>query len=201
MEEKISYKALIAVFALGLIIGGIAGVYWIKAENTGSYGLSRATDTVTVIRTDTVRITAMPVVRERVKYVERTRIDTVYQDRPVFVKGEIQVPIKSYHFRQGQADVYASGYKVTLDSLFFKTPITTKTITKTIYNERPNTLYAALDVRTDFWGGHKTPGLGMEFGYRKGGMTTWASAGAVWDGRTYFRFATGWRWEILRRQF
>lgn len=88
--------------------------------------------TETVVETDTivkVEYKEIEVPKEKIKYVDRIKLDTLYLHDTIFVKEQI-------HYSDSIANIWVSGYKPEIDSIHYTIPEKTvyvdKIITETI---------------------------------------------------------------------
>lgn len=131
-------KDILGYVIVGLLLAWTGGFY--LGEYTSSLQAKAVTsDTVTVVRHDTV-FSERPV--EIVRYVQKTRIDTLRTTDSVLVS--VEVPIEFARFTDTIAkdddticyDAYVSGYRAKLDSIGFSYTRHERTITNTIVKKQ-----------------------------------------------------------------
>ena len=122
MRNYCVYNAIGAILccALGIYCG-----YNIHKQMHVEEKVEIKSDTVTVIRVDTIR-------EHEVRYVEKRIVDSV------FIGNDVVIPIEQRHYaKENIYDAWVSGYRPSLDSIFVypKTEdrYITNTITKTTY--------------------------------------------------------------------
>ena len=93
--------------------------------------------TETIVKTDTiVKVDTFTIEKEKIKYVDRIKLDTLYLHDTIFIKEQI-------HYHDSIADIFVSGYKPEIDSIHYKIP------EKTIYVDK--IVKETITPKESFW--------------------------------------------------
>lgn len=91
--------------------------------------------TETIVKTDTVvRVDTFTITKEKIKYVDRIKLDTLHLHDTIFIKEQI-------HYRDSFASIWCSGYKPEIDSIHYTIP------EKTIYVDK----IVEVQKKESFW--------------------------------------------------
>lgn len=123
---------IIMFFVLPPRCGGIFSSYNVTERDTTIYNVTYRDSVIyNVVKKDSTMI--------NYKAVPLTAFDTLYIHDTTY----IAIPIASYHFTDTMSDIWASGYRVTLDSVRYHFRDVTKMVTtEKIITERPKILTA-----------------------------------------------------------
>lgn len=129
-----------------VIIMGITVTSFKIGEISANHSSKSSTDTVTVVRIDTILFEK--VVPKQVTFVKTIR-DTLYSTDTVLT--EVYIPINRYVFKDSLYSAEISGYRVSLDKMEVYNREVTNTVTNTVIKRVP-----------------KRWGLGIQAGYGVG---------------------------------
>lgn len=115
---------------LGVLIFGMLSFLW--GSYTGVSRVESSTDTVTVVRIDTVMFEK--VVPKQVTFVKTIR-DTLISTDTVLT--EVYIPINRYVFSDSLYSAEISGYRVSLDKMEVFNREVTNTVTNTVIKRVP----------------------------------------------------------------
>ena len=121
----------LVIVVLSLLLALSLSFQYLYYFNQNSTGNSLRTDTVTIIKIDTVTITK-PVVQYR--YITQVITDTLYNTDSVLVP--VRIPIESKTYQDSTYRAIVSGYKASLDTIQVFPIHTTTTITNTIIKQK-----------------------------------------------------------------
>ena len=198
-DKQIGYIiAGVAVLAYGL--GLLTGIFFVNNHPLKS---NTTVDTLVVTKFDTIRISKpFEVIKEVPVSVEKVVKDTVYKNRPYIKDSIVYIPISRTWFRKGDVDVWATGYKVDIDSIHVLRPTITKVITNTVTKSYDNEISLGVDLSTMFAGTYKVPIVAAEFQWDKGRSHTFAKIGGCYiDGKMQFMFETGYVIKFYQRKY
>lgn len=161
--DKIKDILLISKIIIGILSLIIVG-FFLRQKSTGNKSLPVVikTDTVTIIKTDTIREVKPVLVSKTIK-----QVDTIYVRDTIAVP----VPVSQNYYRGADYEAWISGYKPNLDSLNIFHSTEVRYVTKTeIIREKA-----------------KKWGIGVQAGYGWNGekFTPYIGAGVTY---TFLRF-------------
>lgn len=121
----------LAIVALSLLLLLSISFQYLAYSNRKSEENSLKTDTLTIIKVDTVTITK-PVVQYR--YLTKVITDTLYNKDSI--KVPVQIPIATSVYKDSTYRVVVSGYRASIDTIQVYPIHTTTTITNTITKQK-----------------------------------------------------------------
>lgn len=146
---------IIAILSLLLVLS--VTFQYLYHSNQGSAGNSLKTDTVTIIKIDTVTVTK-PVVQYR--YITQVITDTLYNTDSVLVP--VLIPIESKTYQDSTYRAVVSGYRTSLDTIQVFPIHTYTTITNTITKQKRFNIGVQAGVGYGFF--NKKPDVYLGFG-------------------------------------
>lgn len=144
---------------------------------------TRTTDTVTIVRTDTI-IDVLP------HFISEKVLDTIFVEK--VSENGLKLPITQRYYSTDLYRAWVSGYKPSLDSInVFRKTVTntiTNTVTKEIY---PKTTDLYLNGGVDYIGKQFAPNIGLSVKF-KNNMVLGGSVG-LYDKNLYYGFNIGFK--------
>ena len=154
MNKNLAIAVLSLLLALSLVF------QYLYHSNRKSKENSLKTDTVTIIKIDTITVTK-PVVQYR--YLTQVITDTLYSTDSVLVP--VQIPIETKIYQDTTYRVVVSGYRASLDTIQVYPIHTYTTITNTIIKQKRFNIGVQAGVGYGFF--NKKPdiyvGLGVSY--------------------------------------
>ena len=149
MQKDCFYNAISAI--LGCALGIYCG-YNIREQMYTDTKVDIQSDTVTVVRVDTIR-------EREVCYVEKRIVDSIY----IGNEKNVVIPIEQRHYSKDNLyDAWVSGYNPSIDSIFVYSKTEdryiTNTITNTVY-KHPFSAFICFGLRA--FEGEVIPTIGM----------------------------------------
>jgi hypothetical protein len=179
MKTTLNYLGILLV---GIIIGIVCSIA-VRSKLTTPIR-KVITDTTTVIKYDTIRITepyADVEIPLTIKVYPIAQVPTLLaivdtMKIPYIVNGELIVPISQKYYRSPQYQAWVSGYNPKLDSIVVYNTHTLSTIKE---NRANNAIY--VDARLNYY---TLPAMSLELqaGYTHNRTTYYIGAGAITDG-------------------
>ena len=121
----------LVIAVLSLLLALSLSFQYLYHSNRNSTGNSLRTDTVTIIKIDTVTVTK-PVLKY--KYLTKIITDTLYNKDSI--KVPVQIPIESKTYQDSTYRAVVSGYRASLDTIQVYPLHTYTTITNTITKQK-----------------------------------------------------------------
>ena len=179
MKNILNY---LGILLIGITIGIVCSLI-IRSKLTAP--IRRViSDTTTVIKYDTIRITepyADVEIPLTIKVYPIAQVPTLLAivdtiKIPYIVNGELIIPLSQKYYRSPQYQAWVSGYNPRLDSIAV---YNTHTLSQIKENRARNELY--VDARLNYY---TLPAMGLELqaGYTRDRMTYFIGAGAITDG-------------------
>lgn len=179
MKNILNY---IGVLLVGIIIGIVCSIV-VRSKLTDPIR-TVITDTTTVIKYDTIRITepyADVEIPLRIKVYPIAQVPTLLaivdtMKIPYIVNGELIIPLSQKYYRSPQYQAWVSGYNPRLDSIVV---YNTHTLSQIKENRANNAIY--VDARLNYY---TLPAMSLELqaGYTHNRTTYYIGAGAMTDG-------------------
>ena len=198
MKNILNY---LGVLVIGIIIG-IVGSLIVRSKLTTPIR-KVITDTTTVIKYDTIRITepyADVEIPLTIKVYPIAQVPTLLAivdtiKIPYIVNGELIIPLSQKYYRSPQYQAWVSGYNPRLDSIVVYNTHTLSTIKE---NRARNELY--VDARLNYY---TLPAMGLELqaGYTRDRMTYFIGAGAITDGTFRIYGMAGIRYTLFTKKW
>ncbi len=198
MKNTLNY---LGVLLIGIIIGIVCSIV-VRSKLTTPIR-KVITDTTTVIKYDTIRITepyADVEIPLTIKVYPIAQVPTLLaivdtMKIPYIVNGELIVPISQKYYRSPQYQAWVSGYNPKLDSIVVYNTHTLSTIKE---NRARNELY--VDARLNYY---TLPAMGLELqaGYTRDRMTYFIGAGAITDGTFRIYGMAGIRYTLFTKKW
>jgi len=198
MKNTLNY---LGILLIGITIGIVCSIV-VRSHLTNPIR-KVITDTTTVIKYDTIRITepyADVEIPLTIKVYPIAQVPTLLAivdtiKIPYIVNGELIVPISQKYYRSPQYQAWVSGYNPKLDSIVV---YNTHTLSINKENRARNELY--VDARLNYY---TLPAMGLELqaGYTRDRMTYFIGAGAITDDALRFYGMAGIRYTLFTKKW
>ena len=198
MKNILNY---LGILLIGITIGIVCSIV-VRSHLTNPIR-KVITDTTTVIKYDTIRITepyADVEIPLTIKVYPIAQVPTLLAivdtiKIPYIVNGELIVPISQKYYRSPQYQAWVSGYNPKLDSIVV---YNTHTLSINKENRARNELY--VDARLNYY---TLPAMGLELqaGYTRDRMTYFIGAGAITDGTFRIYGMAGIRYTLFTKKW
>ena len=198
MKNILNY---LGILLIGITIGIVCSL--IIRSNLTTPIRKVITDTTTVIKYDTIRITepyADVEIPLTIKVYPIAQVPTLLAivdtiKIPYIVNGELIIPLSQKYYRSPQYQAWVSGYNPKLDSIVVYNTHTLSTIKE---NRARNELY--VDARLNYY---TLPAMGLELqaGYTHNRTTYYIGAGAITDDALRFYGMAGIRYTLFTKKW